>query len=757
MLITNFASGELSKKLSGRSDLQQYYSGASYLKNFEIIPTGGIERRVGSKRMAKLHGLSRLIPFIINKDVNYILEFTTGKTYTYTKEESGETVTVTVTYGYVYVWKDGEAYNCAQNYSLNSLQDTDVTLETVNAGEQFRFLIPYSSIAQINEVQYAQDYDRLVFVQRDAAPYEFKYDISKRSFSAGLMVFNPYPNVKLDDDYSTDEKKIVVIADTTGLPTPDFIGQYCIYNGILYKADTLESWKAQEDEIEADLFNSDTNYPGCVAFYNSRLWFASTRAKGQKIWASAAPDTDGVRYNAFPTWQKYVTVNRVTKDLDAHIFTADITIANYDKENHTLTLINVSQDLTEKLAEDATEYYITGTYIPSGSNVLSVTASTIQVQVPTNFSLEEDLLSQTMTISLWVNASSASADDYEYEVINNNITTSDCSFNFEVASEQNDGIKFLNGNKYLVVGTESSTWCIPSSITALNVYAELNGRYGSDDIQGLLVDTATIYFAQGKKGIREYYYDVDKEAFTTNNIALQAEQMLTESEAYDFDFMTNPYNRLLVTRADGIVACLLYDKNNGVMGWNRIAHGYGKIINTAVTRGLEEYDLMYFEVKIGDDYYLELLDPSNKIFLDSYNLYSQTAAASYDEETAVVYNETQDSVTLLKDFAEESIKTGDIVYIGYKFESVISSMPVMTNDPTGKKRITALLVRFLESYRPELSIDNLPDEEFNDMEEPYSGLKKITYPGTSDRDVTFTIKTENVYPVNILSVNAATA
>ena len=74
MLITNFASGELSQNLNGRVDIQPYYQGAATIKNFDIIPTGGIKRRVGTKRIAELDGDARIIPFIMNKDSVYILQ-----------------------------------------------------------------------------------------------------------------------------------------------------------------------------------------------------------------------------------------------------------------------------------------------------------------------------------------------------------------------------------------------------------------------------------------------------------------------------------------------------------------------------------------------------------------------------------------------------------------------------------------------------------------------------------------------------------
>ena len=80
MLITNFASGELSEKLNGRVDLNRYYQGVSYLSNFDIVPTGGVQRRVGFERLAKINEC-RIIPFILNKDISFILEFVPGFIY----------------------------------------------------------------------------------------------------------------------------------------------------------------------------------------------------------------------------------------------------------------------------------------------------------------------------------------------------------------------------------------------------------------------------------------------------------------------------------------------------------------------------------------------------------------------------------------------------------------------------------------------------------------------------------------------------
>jgi hypothetical protein len=50
---TNFASGELSPLLNGRTDLDQYYKGAQQAENVLVVPQGGLKRRPGTQFLAE--------------------------------------------------------------------------------------------------------------------------------------------------------------------------------------------------------------------------------------------------------------------------------------------------------------------------------------------------------------------------------------------------------------------------------------------------------------------------------------------------------------------------------------------------------------------------------------------------------------------------------------------------------------------------------------------------------------------------------
>ncbi len=748
MLITNFSSGELSPNLNGRIDLQQYYQGASKLQNFEIIPTGGIQKRVGTKRMVAVPGNARIIPFILDKNRSFVFVFTKNAV-------EDETCVIKV-------------YQFTTGGNLTLLQNDIPT--------------SYMSIAECNELQYAQNYDRIVFVHRSYKPFELKFVTGNtNTFTYSEMHFDFYPDVTLDDDYDF----IMIPSDTlpVSMPTPDghlkfsynrasgtsyiptvkdFEGGiktvYCVLKGKLYEYDATNGWQPSKKDFDQDemLFNEEGKYPGCVTYFNNRLWFASSGINRQRVWASATPDTKDTRYNDFCLYKKYVTVNKVVKEADLHVFTCDLLKANINITAGTTTLTNVTQDFTVQglLQNPLTDYYVSGPYIPVGTKVVSVTANTIVLNTK-SIDIDNDKTNLVCSIQLWKNADSVTAEDYEYSVTSQNVTTEDCGFFFDLASNENDAIMFMSANSFLAVGTECSIWSVGADVSALNISARMQGRYGSDELQGLGIEQATIYFAQGKKGIREFYYDSEGEAFRTNNIAILADHVLMEASAVDFDYLSNPYSRLIVCRSDGQLVTLLYDKNNGVMGWNRLKHGNGLFRNVAVVRGYDQWDIVFFLVQQGEDFYIEMLDPEQEMYLDSWKTYP-AEDGEYTEE-AVLFNETKNDVCSASDIPVGFIDEGDVVYIGYMFESDIISMPVIAGDPSAKRRITHLQVRFLDSYFPVMKCTGVTDERFTGIAAPYSGIRKITYPGASDNDVNFELYSKDAKRVKILSVDAVLA
>lgn len=675
MLITSFNAGQLSEKLYGRVDLQPYYQAASKLSNFDIITTGGISRRSGFMRTGKLTGKCRLVPFIVSKNLSFLLEIGSG---------------------YIKVWKDGKPLTGDGGLQAGFTSDT--------AG----FTL-YQSLAEIHAIQYAQNYDTLILTHQNYPPVIFRY-IGQSSFTIEKMTFTFTPELVLNDqyDYYTEDKQ-----------------------------------KEDAEKPNTDTFQTAGNFPAACAFFQNRLFFAGTLNEPQKIWASAAPDTSGNRYTDFATYKKYVTVQKVIKDCDLHVFTADATAGNG-------TLTNSTQDLTHDLAQPCTDYYVNGYGVELGTKVTGLNATSVSVTpAPTQTGSRK-----VFTMQLWKDADNATAEDYTFQVEKNNVTASSCSFNFEIASDQNDAIKWLSGSSNLICGTESSEWIIPAGVSATNLAAQLISRNGTDDIQATTVSSAVIYFGQGKRSIRQM---LPGNGYQSADIATLCGELISESEIIDFDFVNNPQNRLLLTRADGKLALCLYEPNQGITAWSSYTlGGKRRALSCATVRGADESDVIYCAVEDDTGVYLERGSFTGKVFLDSYEVYTEKAQKEAYTADAVVCNATSGvTVPIHEELPLDFATSGDTVYIGYEYESVMRSMPVMDQNPTAKKRIVSIMPRFYNSYLPEFSADTITQKEkITGLTEPYSGVVKVPFPSISNRDVFFTVSTKRAFPCVILSLNA---
>jgi hypothetical protein len=215
-------------------------------------------------------------------------------------------------------------------------------------------------------------------------------------------------------------------------------------------------------------------------------------------------------------------------------------------------------------------------------------------------------------------------------------------------------------------------------------------------------------------------------------MALMSKNMLHESPVFDFDFMSAPYTKIFISRKDGEVVCLLYERMTGTFAWGRITtqgnkmRGYVKSVAVLPGDGQDE---VYFVVERNGRYYLDRLDDRDEVYLDSWH----TGPAGPGE-----------------------IKEG--AYSGFPYTSRVRSMPILANDQMKNNVIKTLHVRFHDSYLPKItSLAGTGREVKTDTitrEEPYSGVIQIPFPGQYDRDVFFEFVHDKPARCHILAVNA---
>ena len=266
----NWAAGELSPKMSSREDLPSYKTGAERIVNFISENSGPARYRSGFQYVqnTRRHAVAWLIPFQFNDSDAYELEFTAGfirfhrnngivvlasKTIS-GASVSGGVVTLTITAnGYT----DGDEIIVSGVVGMTQLNNrsfvvTNKQTDSVDLLDSFGSALdgtaftayvsggisekiyeitnPYA-IADIPGIKFAQNADTMYLVHRDYAPQKLART-SNTSWAIGTFT-------RTDDPF------------TTG------------------------------------------SYPGAVAFYQGRLYYAGTLAYPESIWGSKALDASG--------------------------------------------------------------------------------------------------------------------------------------------------------------------------------------------------------------------------------------------------------------------------------------------------------------------------------------------------------------------------------------------------------------------------------------------------------------------------------
>jgi len=231
-------------------------------------------------------------------------------------------------------------------------------------------------------------------------------------------------------------------------------------------------------------------------------------------------------------------------------------------------------------------------------------------------------------------------------------------------------------------------------------------------------------------------------------MAMLSESMLREFPAREFDYTTSPYTKLVITREDGAVVMLLYERSTGIFAWSRIVTN-GKIKSIASVPSSDGYDELFMLVERDDYYYLEVLRETSEVYLDCFKQWDGDRTAYNDE--AVIYDEIENIIYPLTDPLPEASITK---WIGYPFTSRVRSMPILGNDRMKPNNIKNILIRFMDSYMPKLKALPNDTEDIITAKEPFTGVWKTMFPGVWDRDVMFELFHNKPTQCKILAINA---
>ena len=256
---TSFANGEVSPEFFANSDVQ----GLARMENMDVIPGGGLARRAGLKKIGKLSGPARIIPFSVSENENYTLAIMNGVMSIF----SGDTF----------------------------IQD---------------FIVPWS-YSDTDILQYAQRFGTIIFVHPNYKPkvlscengsfslldFTFVSSDDRNFYYTPWMRFEDSENISITVSYSEGHIHLMTNSDFW---TPDNVGGYL---SLIGKNWFVTSYVGPRDIIvtcngaytlpndpvtdwQEAAFSPRRGWPTSITFHQDRLVFGGSKSCPGSIWMS---------------------------------------------------------------------------------------------------------------------------------------------------------------------------------------------------------------------------------------------------------------------------------------------------------------------------------------------------------------------------------------------------------------------------------------------------------------------------------------
>ena len=735
----NFTSGEITPRLTGRTDLGRYDNAAQLIENFLVQPHGGLGRRPGTKFIREVKTSSaktRLIPFQFNVKQAYILEF--GNQY-------------------FRVYKDGGI--------------------VVSGGSPVEFATPYTT-AQLDQIKFAQTADVMYIAHPSHAPRKITrtahtaWTVTEVDLQRGAMLDQNLTTTTLTANGRTGSVTITASAST--FVSTDVGRLVKLHKGFakITNFSSATSVTATVQELEDGRSELMPSYAATLSFHEGD------------------PDSTGLEHN---DRIEDSAGNFITQGFENGM---KITISGTSSNNGSGKLIVDVTDTVITLApgidlanEGANSCTITGELIADSNFSLGAFSETTGFPAAVAF-YEQRLVfagtaNQPQTIFF-----SQSGDFENFE----RGTNDDDGLVYTIGSNEVNVIRYLASGRQLIVGTSGGEFIVRASgfdepLKPNNTQIKQQTTYGSADIQPMQVGNATLFLQRAKRKLRELIFSNESDSYVAPDMTILAEH-ITEGGITAFAYQQEPDSVAWTVRSDGVLSCMTYRREEQVVAWHRHiiggAFGSGNAVveSVAVIPGDLDEDEVYLIVKrtIGGatKRYVERMsgfdfgsDITDAYFVDSGLTYSGSAATTI---SGLDHLEGQ-TVSVLADGSVHpnvTVSSGAVTlqrsvtkaHIGLPFTSKVETLRVDGGSSLGSsqgkvKRISEVTVRLFRSVGLKVGtstseLDVVPFRDSGDAMDTatplFTGDKTVEFRGGYDDDATIVIQQDQPLPMTILAI-----
>lgn len=767
----SFTSGELAPSLNGRTELEQYASGAALLKNFIIHPHGGASNRPGTRFICRVLGPGILVKFEYSVTQNYVLVFTDRK---------------------MRIIKDRGIVICPPEAATHIIR-ADTYKWTVSAKTENEWHLELLAGGDPGVSIPAE-----IWEYSDIQPVKMKTG-SPGSLSAGSWAYG-------DNDtlgYSTVYVRLV----TSGDPNSHADGYLKASNIVEVTTPyAVEHLRRLDYTQSADVMTiTHPKYPVKeLTRTDHHVWTLTDKTFVSSLSAPAnlektfvggmtGTDRDLIYYVTAATskGEESAPCDPLTVPVVATWPGGGLVKLTWDAvagADHYVVYKN-SAGLPGYIGSASSNKFTDDNITPDASwgvpNVENPFDSEDNYPGAVGIYQQRLMLGRTNNAPLTVFGSRNGAL--------NNFNTStplkdDDAVEYPLASMQVNEILYFVPLNELIVITTGGPWTIThgsssDAITPTSVQADCEGNTPAHPVKPIVVGKSILLVETFGQVVRDMLYNFASNSFEGTNLSVLANHLFMDHTLIDWAYQRAPDSIVWCVRDDGILPGMTYLREHKVWGWHW-HETKGEFESACSIKGTD-YDEVYFIVKreiMGEEVrYIECL--TKRFYAGNIeDAYFVDCGLTYNGDPATVISGFEhlegESVSVLADgnvIPGLSVSGGiitlphsaSVVHVGLPYVSEFKSLPLDFSEQAGpmqgrKKKITSISVKFLNSRGGWMGTDpeDLQEMKFRENEgynEPtalFTGDKAVSVNCNWDTDTSIYVKQTDPLPITILSLSA---
>jgi hypothetical protein len=168
----------------------------------------------------------------------------------------------------------------------------------------------------------------------------------------------------------------------------------------------------------------------------------------------------------------------------------------------------------------------------------------------------------------------------DYENFTRDPEADDAAMEYTLVSNQVEGIHWLAGSDYLLIGTFGGVWRFGASsvtdpLTQVNVSAKKQSNIGVRDLAALPITDSILWTDISGRAINRAEFSFEKDKYVAINMARIASHITLgatreESGVVDLAFQQAPFPIVWAVRADGQLLGMTYETQENIYAWFRI-------------------------------------------------------------------------------------------------------------------------------------------------------------------------------------------